>query len=138
MKKLILLAGMLAMCAGLANRAEAFTTQYDRGFSTATVVGVKCSTGTAEQLDIKASPDRLDSYQRSTIRVMNHDAADAIYLGYSASVSSDTASDFLGVRISADGGNAVFQLSRHIPLYCIAADAAGAAGVRVSLEEFGY
>jgi len=139
-KFLGLIVGLFALPL-FAGDAAALTQTYDQGFTTWTVVGVTCSTGTAIQLN---STDQLPGFLIGGYRVQNQDPADAVWLGANSSVSTDTASGFLGEKLVADG-NTPLTLGKGrednrplVPLWCKAADAAGAAGARLSLAIFGY
>lgn len=119
--------------------ANAFTLMYEKGFSSATVSGVKCDTSTVVELT-----GSMPGFNIAGYRVVNHDSADEVYFGYSSRTSSDVFHADLGVKV-ASGGSAVFMNGRNpdaanalVKLFCKAADAAGAAGARISLEVFGY
>lgn len=133
--KIFALLGFLAL---FGSRAEAYTLTYDKGFSSATVMGVKCDTSTVKELTQTMSGFNIAAY-----RVVNTDSADEVYFGYSNRVSSDALHADLGEKVAA-GGSAVFEIGRNpdtsaaVKLWCKAADAAGAAGARISLAVFGY
>ena len=129
---------LLAFLGLFGSRASAYTLSYDKGYSTATVSGVTCTSGTAVEITATLSGFNLGAY-----RLINQDSADEVYIGFSSSVSSDTASGFLGEKLAA-GASGVWELgwnpdlSAAVKLWCKAADAAGAAGARISLAVFGY
>lgn len=133
--KIFALLGFLAL---FGSRAEAYTLSYDKGYSTATVAGVTCSTGTSIEITATLSGFNLGAY-----RLINQDSADEVYIGFNTNVSSDTASNLLGEKLAA-GASGVWELGWNpdsvavVKLWCKAADAAGAAGARISRAVFGY
>jgi len=111
---------------------------FSKGHSTWTVAGVTCSSGTAT--DITGS---LVGFDINAYRLQNQDSSDAVWIGYSSAVSTDTASAYLGEKLNA-GDNGVWELGKNpdlaqavVKIFCKAADAAGAAGVRLSRAIFG-
>ena len=134
MKKLLLLAGML-FCAGSAHAESVF----DVGVTSHGVTGVACTTGTVVQINA-TRPTGFTS-KVTAWRVQNQDGGDAVWIGGPA-VSSSALSG-LGGRLVA-GDDAVFGLgynpvlSANPALYCLAANAAGAAAATLSVEWFGY
>ena len=144
MTKLLLLAvGLFLFAPG---DAAAQTAIYDQGYSTIAVKGFRCSTGTISQINLTRPAGfqmRVAGY-----RVQNQDSADAVWIG-GASVSTSTLAgaeiDLLGEKLIA-GANAPYSLHKdpirpntpNVPIYCLAADAAGAGGVIVSVAWFGF
>ena len=133
MKKFLL---GLGLCF-LSGSASAFELTYEKTASTWTVTGVTCSTGTA--IEITQS---ISGYNLLNHRVQNQDSADAVWIGYNSSVSTSAASG-LGERLDAGASgtwSAGYELNakRAVQIYCKAADAAGAAGVLLSVAAFGY
>ena len=148
MKKLIIAAMLLA---GLAGRALAFTETYDKGFSSFTVKGIVCTTGTTVNITADAQVSTwtvMSGYNLGGFRIQNQDSADSMWLG-GQSVSTTTVSaaqkQYLGEKVAA-GGNAVYAVSRdsyatspgNVQIYCRAEDAAGVDGIIVSVALFGY
>lgn len=141
MKKLLLTLGLLLLGGGAANAQDV----YDKGYSTFTAAGVFCTTGTSVQLNI--STRAVPGFNIGGYRIINLDSADAVYIGQSASVSttSTRAIDLavLGERISA-AGSSTFAVGRHpdtaapVGIWCMAADAAGAASALLNIVSFGY
>lgn len=122
----------------LGSHASAYTLSYDKGYSSATVSGVTCTSGTAVEITGSMAGFNVGAY-----RLINQDSADEVYIGFSNAVSSDTASGFLGEKL-ASGASGVWELgwnpdtSAAVKLWCRAADAAGVAGARLSRAIFGY
>lgn len=133
--KIFALLGFLAL---FGVRAEAYTLAYDKGYSTATVAGVTCTSGTAVEITSTLSGFNLGAY-----RLINQDSADEAYIGFDNQVSTIAASAFLGEKL-ASGASGVWDLGWNpdtraaVKLWCRAADAAGVAGVRLSRAVFGY
>lgn len=136
----------LAIMGGNAMAGEIIT---DVGYSTFAVVGVKCSSG-AVAVQLNATRPTGFSANVGGYRIQNQDSADAVWIG-GVSVSTMpavlTATNFadLGERIPSYGNSPVSlgkDYSRATaplaPIYCRAEDAAGAAGVIVSVFWFGY
>ena len=136
MRKIFLSLGLLI---GLASSAMAQGGQanYNKGLSSWTVTGIVCTTGTAVELSAGMSGIILSAY-----RIQNQDSADAVWLGHTTLVSSSALSN-LGEKLTA-GSNGVWELGyesvalRLVTVWCLAADAAGAAGVTLSRARFGY
>lgn len=136
----------LALLGGESWAGQNFT---DVGYSSVAVVGVKCSSG-AVAVQLNATRPTGFSANVGGYRIQNQDSADAVWVG-GVSVSTMpavlTATNFanLGERIPSYG-NSPFSLGKDYstgavplaPLYCRAEDAAGAAGVIVSVVWFGY
>ena len=113
------------------------------GYTTHGVVNVICTTGTV----VKINTDRPTGMGGRAVgyRVQNQDAGDAVWIGaltISTSAASARGGEMLGAGSPGDssvwmlGYN--YLLSAEVPLYCKAADAAGAAGALISVTWFGY
>lgn len=118
---------------------------FDVGYSSIAVVGVRCSTGTA--IRVNATRPTGFTANLAGYRIQNQDGADAVWIG-GVSVSSDTSAGGaltnLGEQLTA-GSSGPYGIAKDyrsaaglIPLYCLAADAAGAAGAVLSVVWFGY
>ena len=119
---------------------------YEIGYTSAIPTGVRCTTGTVVQINL-TRPTGFNAIVAG-YRVQNQDDADAVWIGgvsvstYSATAAALTA---LGEKLTA-GSDGTYPLGRdynngtaaRIPLYCRAADAAGAAGAILSVYWFGY
>ena len=144
-KRFLIIAGLGLACAFNADRAWS-QAAFDKGYSTWTVVGVFCTTGTRVQLN---ATRQLPGFLIGGYRVNNLDGADTLYVGHDRSVSTNTASAIalarLGERV-VSGGSATYELGLNqdladqpdVELWCMAVDAAGAAAALVNLVTFGY
>jgi len=132
MKKLITLLGLLAL-PFMAAEAQAKTQAFDGTHSSATVKGVTVTTGTVVQMDADRTAT-MAGFREAPMRLTN-DGTDKVYCGYTSAVA--TTGDKKGVSVSG-GSSATFPVNNSVSLYCIAESGAGAGGVEVSLEYFGY
>ena len=134
----------LALVISLGGMAHADTGVFEVSYPTHAVTGVTCSTGTVIQWN--ATRPTGFGGKVAGYRLQNQDSADSVWIGgITVSTSAATA---LGTQLAggAPGDSAVWMVgydySRstpvNSPMYCRAADAAGAAGVLVSVEWFGY
>ena len=112
--------------------------------SSATVGGVKCSSGTAVKLDTSVIFGVLGTgINRAWVRVQNQDSADAVWLGFDNKVSTATPNSttaiikFLGEKLAA-GANAPYSIGNGIPIWCKASDDAGDGGVILSFAQWGF
>jgi len=134
MKKILFVfAAILGLSLLSGSEAFAYTSVFDQGHSSATHKGVTITTGTVVQVDVGRA-DELDGYRHAGIRVGN-DSSFSIYCGYNSSVAPSGVNK--GAFIPA-GGSSVFTIDVNVPLYCVAADAAGASGIEASIEFFGF
>jgi hypothetical protein len=128
-----LLAAILALSAG---SAHAYTLTYDKGASSATVVGVNCTSGTAVEIT-----QTMPGFQIYAYRLGNPNRSSPVYIGYNSSVSADTTAAGVGSEIPASGSG-VYAIgynpdtSANVKLWCIASSAI-ANGVRIITEVFG-
>lgn len=137
MKKFLL---GLGLCF-LSGSASAFELTFEKGYSSHSVVGVKCDTGTV----VNIAPANLGGYNIAGYRIQNQDTADAVWLGGPNVSTSTVAGDYtnLGEKLAA-GADGPYPFSydpeRKAPteLFCKAADAAGTAGVILSRITFYY
>lgn len=142
MKKALLLLGLI-FTAAAANAAD-----FELGYSSWAVVGVKVTSGTAKQINA-VRPTGFGA-KVTGFRVQNQDPTYAVWIGYTSSVSTGPAVNAalapnLGLQLVA-GADAPFQLGNQqlaqnqpvVPLWVKAADGAGANGVHLSVEWFGY
>ena len=124
---------------------SAASQDFDKGYSTWTVAGVYCTSGTAAEIS-----GSIDGFNIAAYRLINQDTTAAVWLGYSSSVSTGTAlvatgvDSNLGEKLAA-GESGVWNVGKNpdiglalLKLYCKAADAAGATGVRLSRALFGW
>jgi hypothetical protein len=138
MKHLFIVAALLS-CLGL--KAEAYTLTYEKAASSATVVGVHCSSGAVATHFVPS----LAGGNVKTLRIHNHSATTAVYIGFNASVSTGTAilSDMsnLGEELAL-GANRDFPVAYDAvrkavtPIYCKSADAS--ANAVISITTFRY
>ena len=129
----------LAALPGLA-QAQAM---FHVGYTTHGAVNVVCTTGTV----VQTNATRPTGWGGRAVgyRVQNQDAGDAVWLG-GVTISTHAASAAGGEMLGpgSPGDSAVWMLgydtrrSAEVPLYCKAADAAGAAGALISVTWFGY
>lgn len=139
MKKLLL---AVLVVAGLSVKAHAYTEIFDQGFSTWTVVGVKCSSGPTPTSIGGGTP----GFRISTYRLQNQDDTEAVWIGHDANLSSTTVSANtlarLGEKLTPNSNGTwnigVSTASVRLSLFCIAEDAAGAAGVILSKSVWSY
>jgi len=141
MKNLFYVAAILA-CLGV--RGEAFTLTYEKAASSATVVGVHCSSGATASLFVPSNAGG----NIKALRIHNHHGSAAVYLGYSSAITTGTAVNE-GENISAlaealaAGGNRDYPVGydaarkANVPIYCKAADAA-TSGIAISIMTFRY
>ncbi len=145
MKKLLY---TLCLMAGLSGAAHADgRPTFEVGYSSFSQYGVICTTGTAMQVNASDPGDR-SGMRIAGYRVQNQDSADAVWLG-DVDVSTHTtngnatAVTNLGEKLSA-GADGPYPFWRDrdgrskVALYCLAADAAGADGVALSVFHFYY
>ena len=134
----------LALLGGNAKAGENIT---DVGYSSFSVTGVKCSSGPVA-VQLNATRPTGFSANVGGYRIQNQDSADAVWIGGPSVSTSTLAGDGitnLGERIPSYGNSPVSlgkDYSRGAvplaPIYCRAEDAAGAAGVVISVFWFGY
>ena len=139
MKKL-LIAGILFFA--IASKVSAEDLTYDKGYSTWSATGFRCSSGTSINMTTS-----LQDYNIGTYRIVNLDSADDVYFGHNTSISTRTAAGDsltgLGERVAA-GGSSTWDLgfniieNARVQIWCKAEDDAGAGGVVVSRAVFGY
>lgn len=136
----------LTLCASEASAAPAF----EIGYSTFATAGIRCSSGTAIQINLNRPTGFLASV--AGYRVFNADSADSVWLG-GVSVSTLPATAInashtftnLGEEVKP-AASAPWPLGKDygrggvplVPLYCKASDDAGAAGAVISVTWFGY
>lgn len=147
MKRTLLgIAAALFLFAGDAKAGEQPT--FEVGYSSYMVTGIKCSTGTISSTAANATRPTGFAANVAGYRIINQDSADSVWVG-GPSVSTATAvGDSLtelgemvaaGASLSLSVGKTYMSGgSPLIPFYCRAADAAGAAGVIISIAWFGY
>jgi len=116
------------------------STDVNISFSSAVYSGVKVSSGSVVRVDnwvhgVQSGTSTLQM-DRNAVVIQNHDSADDIYCGYNTSVATATASGYLGLKIIPDA-TGVFGVDMVSTIYCMAVDAAGAAGVRVHITQTG-
>ena len=141
MKKFLMVAMLFAAVVGLGDKAQAYESIYTKGFSTFTVTGVVCTTGTAVNVT-----QRISGYNLGGLRIQNQDT-NAAWIGFNSSVSTTTTTGAnrtnLGERLDA-GANGVWAIDYNsddrvqVKTWCKAADAASAAAVSLSITAFGY
>lgn len=142
MKKLLLTVGLLAAVSGTSHAQSA----WDKGYSTWTVVGVICTTGTAVQLN---ATRQIIGFTIGGYRINNLDSADAVYIGHDLNVSTHSATTVamnrLGERVNS-GSSVSYEIGHNpdlsdqpdVEVWCRAVDAAGAGAVLLNLVTFGY
>lgn len=140
MKKFLL---SLFAVVGLSGIASADSGIFHVGYATQAVTGVTCSTGTVFQLNLT----RPTGFKGKVVgyRIQNQDSGDAVWIGgVTVSTSAESArGEMLGPGSPGDSGvwmvgyDYIRATPIDVPLYCRAADAAGAAGVMVSVSWFG-
>lgn len=134
-KRNVLLFMLLGLFAG---KAHAITEVVEVNRSSATVGRVTCSTGTTTRMDTAVYDGLFGTgLNRTGVRITNQDSADDVFIGFDTNVSSAVTSAKLGERIQA-GQDAPYAFGRDIQFWCIAADAAGAAGAITSFLQQGY
>ena len=139
----LILTVLALMLSGTAHAMDTF----EVGYSSMAVTGVRCSTGTA----IQVNAYRPNGFKANVAgyRIANQDASEAVWLG-DINVSTKTLSitdsmTNLGERVGPYA-SAPYALGKSyltpsvplIPVYCKAEDAAGAAGAVISVMWFGY
>ena len=146
MKRLIFgIAAALFLFAGNAEAGE--QPSFEVGYSSYMTTGVKCSSGTLGAALNLTRPTGF-SANVAGYRIINQDSADSVWVGGPSVSTSTVAGDSLtnlGELVAA-GASIVVQVGKaygtaaspRILLYCRAADAAGDAGVTVSVAWFGY
>ncbi len=147
MKKILALAGLLALsCAGVEAQAG-FTPTYEVGYSTFATVALHCTTGTAIQVNGTRPSGFTDNV--AGYRIQNHNATSKTYFGGvfvaipGATVTNGAAS---GEYLAAGGGSGTWHLGKNpqlsgqpiTPLYCICESAAGANSCVITVTWFGY
>ena len=147
MKKTIFaVVAALGLCAV---EAKAGTTPtFEVAYTTYATTGIRCSTSTAIQ--INASRPTGWGANVAGYRLVNQDAGDSVWIG-GPSVSTDTAVQpttnltNLGEELKS-GASSAWPVGKDYgrpavplaPIYCKAADAAGASGAIISIVWFGY
>lgn len=143
MKKILIGLGLL-FC--LAIKSHAYTLTYEKPFSSSTVVGMRCSTGTVIAIN-QTLAATSSTFVLAGHRVTNDDSTYDVFIGYDANVSShsSTANGLAhrGLRATPRVGIPMpvgynTDLATQGSVYCIAEDSAGSSGVIVSVETFGY
>jgi len=141
MRKVLLLLALLPATA-YADKGAA----WDRGYSTFTVTGVYCTTGTSVQLN---ATRQVAGFIPALYVLYNNDGADTAYIGHDVSVSTFTDNAAVRARRGYPLAAAIareFKVSVNpdiadqgaIQLWCRAVDAAGASAVFITLMTFGY
>ena len=150
MKKLLLVLGLMLVSLK-ANAVTPFIETIGGNFSTsastpsisvvgssATVGGVICTTGTPANIGAGILNGPMGTgFSRAWVRVGNSNATNSVFLGFNSQVSSDTLNTRLGEELTPKG-SATYSMGIAVSLFCLAADAAGANGIRVSFAQFGY
>jgi len=135
MKKLLLLTVLFALSVFI-GKSYAYTPVFDQGFSSATVKGIACTTGTVIQVDTDRETE-LTGFRHAGVRIKNH-GTEKIWIGYDTVVSTHTgAIGNLGVTLAAEQ-DGPFAVDEDVSVYCITSDAAGADGTPISIEYFGF
>lgn len=138
----------VAVCLAFgAGKAKAGENTLVIGYSQLAITGFRCSSGTVSA-QVNASRPSGFTGNVAKYRITNEDATNAVWIG-GASVSTATANGDslanLGEKIAA--GNSVdLEVGKNyassgvplVPFYCKAADAAGAAGIVISVRWLGY
>lgn len=142
LKVVALFSALLAL--SLAGEARA-SGSFDIGYTTFTQSGIFCTTGTVVQINLT----RPDGFAAVPVgyRIQNQDSADSVWLGkVDVTTHTSTAANLLdlGEKLVA-GADTTFQVGidhrntgARVPIYCRAADAAGAAAVLLSVLWFGF
>lgn len=143
MKKLLAVAAILSIFAVKA-KADG-EPMFQVGYSSYSSVGVRCSTGTAIQ--INASVPAGSRGNVAGYNINNLDGSNKVFIG-GISVSTKTAVgdsiSNLGAPIAANGSKTLLvgkdprNLSALVPIYCKASDAAGSSGSVLAVEWFFY
>lgn len=139
MKKFLLIAAMLGLGA---SSAHAYEDSYDKGWSSATVTGVNCTSGTAVNITGSTFAVPMNGFRMGGYRIQNQHASCAVWIGYNGNVSTSALSN-LGVTLTA-GKDGTFPVgynpdtSTQVQVWCRSADACGANGATLSREGFGY
>jgi len=139
--KMILTSLALSLFCATQAMAMGPTPTYEIAYSTFSQQGVICTTGTVVDL-VATYPSGIQGGRAAGYRVQNQDSADAVWLG-DVDVSTHTGTIAnLGEKLTA-GSNGTYHLWKdknavRVGLYCIAADAAGAAGAVMSVLWFFY
>lgn len=127
------------LLASTLNANAAGEAMFSKGHSTWTVSGVTCATSVATDITAAISGFNLSAY-----RLTNLDSTHAVFIGYTSAVSDTASSAAVGEKLSA-GSNGVWELGKNpdiagapVKIFCIAASAAGSAGVRLSRALFGF
>jgi len=143
MKKYML---MMAAAIGLslvgARDASAYTKTFELGYSTYTVLSHQCSSGTATQFNATASAV-LSGFKLAGYRLSNLSLVDIFVGDVNVSTFSFTSGSSGGAILKQ---NALVSMpvahqsfsANLVPLYCIAADAAGTTESVLMIELFGY
>lgn len=130
---------ILGILFGIGSNANAAgESMFSKGHSTWTVSGVTCATSVATDITGSISGFDINAY-----RLQNQDTAIAVWIGSNANLSTDTTKSNLGEKLTS-GSNGVWEVGKNpdlaqslVKIYCMAADAAGSAGVRLSRAIFG-
>jgi len=141
MKKFLFIVGMFLAFG--ADRAEAYNEVVEVYRSSATIYGMKCSSGAVTQIDSTSFGvlKMAGTQNRGAIRIQNHDSADSVFIGYSVLLSTDVnAPANLGEELAggSPGANATYPIGSGLNIYCKSADSAGAGGVVISVNQLGY
>ena len=158
MIKKILIA--VAFMACFASKASAYEKVYQNGFSTWTVTGVLCSTGTPIDISafplavgstytaiaIQGSTTALIGYENVLYQLENANSLYDVFIGHDANVSTSSSSVNMGIKMvgTSTGTVRTFNLGWNPnlgirdQLFCIAQGGAGSMGVRLTRTIFGY
>lgn len=115
----------------------------------ATNTYVELSTMTSRTITVSSgsTATRVDNFAgegegllnlRNEVLLQNQDSADSIFCDYEVGVSTDSAnSSDAGYQIpgGSPGGTRNLSIGPNISYFCVAVDAAGAAGVRLRVEQ---
>lgn len=141
MKSILL--GLALLCLGAVEAKADGSPIFTSGYSSYTVVGVRCSTNTTIQVNSRPAgfTARVAGY-----RAFNPNVANVFFGGQTINTATADGSDLtnFGRRLVTNVaetfwlGKSFATASPLIPFFCRAEDSAGSGGAVISVEWFGY
>jgi hypothetical protein len=136
--------GLALLCLGAIDAKADGSPSFTAGYSSYTVVAVRCSTGTTIQVNSRPAGFQANI---AGYRAFNPNVANVFFGGSTINTATAVGSDLtnFGRRLVTNTAE-TFNLGKLysrlsvplVPLFCRAEDSAGSGGAVISVEWFGY